>query len=709
MKIRKAFILLLSCLLAAGLFWAMTAVYENIIKIEPALSEGAFVKEQVAIGEGSNIYAMCRIEKGFFLYRTEFRAAGAGSFYKIDDEAVVTQIPYEADKFEKVLGVFSDSKGRPAMAIKRASDYRVKVLSEKGEVLSDMDITEALHSLEAFEGSVTDMRMDAEGFLYVNTGNAVLCLDENGNKKEMLPGKNFGFLRKLGNGTVAYVYNNHDGHVYVQCLKNGEMGEKYELPISGFDADWKIIDGLEYDIYYCDAANIIWGYDFLGKNMVSLGSLAESGINEEFVGEICPSPASGFYASLWDYGELARPEQKLYALGRTPEKEEKTSVILAGINVDSRIEGLASAFNESNEEYRVIIKDYKEYEEPKKQLVLDVMSGYGPDILCLEGLELHSLIAKGLLEDLYPYLKSDFKCSDFHENVLSLLETDGKLYQLPSGFDIGGWIGKEASVSGEETAGYVEGCTEYELLSALVGNSFSEFVDYDTGSCHFDSEKFEKLLVLAEKRKDPEPAKDTERIIDEIRGGRISAVDVSKEGDVLGLLQRYRQLFGGEVSIVPYPSGKKNGFGFLPRQKMAITSMSGQKEAAWKFLSTLYAPDYQYQESFTMISLRRDCTEEYIRINAATEAYDNDRGYRIEPFLGEDLYGDVSLKRKPSSKEDIRQFQAIVEGIDHEIIYDSPVLDIVSEEAEAYFHKEKTSREVSENIQNRVTIYLQEQ
>lgn len=689
MKIRKGFILLLSCLLAGGIFLAVTAVYKNAIKKEPALSDSAFMKEQLNIGEGSNLYSMCRIEKGFFLYQTEFKAAGDSSFYRIDDEGLITQIPYKADKFEKVLGVFSDSKGRPAMAVKRVSDYRVKVLSENGEVLSDIDIAEALHSLEAFEGSVTDIRMDAEGCLYVNIGNAVLCCDGNGNKSGMLPGKNFGFLRKLGNGTVAYVYNNHDGHVYVQCLKNGEAGGKYELPISGFDADWKIIDGLDYDIYYCDTANIIWGYDFLEKNSVSLGSLDESGIDGEAVGEIHPSPDSGFYASLWDYGELARPEQKLYALGRTLEKEEKVSVILAGMNIDSRIERLAAAFNEGNEKYQIIIKDYEEYEEPKKQLVLDVMSEQAPDILCLEGLELHSLIAKGLLEDLYPYLESDYECSDFHASILSLLETDGKLYQLPSGFDIGGWIGKEASVLGEESTGYVEGCTEYDLLLALVGNSFFEFVDYDTRSCHFNSKEFEKLLVLAEKRKDPEPVKDTERIIDEIRGGRILAADISKEGDVLGLLQRYRQLFGGDVSIVPYPSNGKTGFGFLPRQKMAMTSMSGQKAAAWQFLSMLYALDYQYQESFTMIPLRRDCTEEYIRINAAKEAYDNDWGYRIEPFDGEELYGDVSLQRKPSSKEDISQFQTMIEGIDHEIIYDNPILDIVLEEAEAYFRKEK--------------------
>ncbi|MBD5543441.1 MAG: hypothetical protein HDR01_04130 [Lachnospiraceae bacterium] len=709
MKIKRGIIILLSCLLAGGLFFAMTAVYHNVVKEEPALSDAAFVKEQMTIGEDSNIYAICRIENGFFLYRTEFGAAGGSSFYWIDDGGAVMEIPYEADKFEKVLCVFSDSEGRPAMAVKRASRYQVKVLSEDGKVLSDMDITEALHSLEAFADRITDIRMDADGFLYVNTGNAVLACDEDGNRKGVISGKDFGFLRKLGSGMVAYVYNHHDGHVYVQCLKEGAPEEKYELPISGFDADWKIIDGLEYDIYYCDTANIIWGYHLLEKNMTQIGSLDESGIDAETVCEICPALDSGFYASLWDYGELAKPEQKLYALGRTLEKEEKISVILAGMNVDTRIRGLAATFNENNGEYQIIIKDYNEYEEPEKQLVLDVMSEHAPDILCLEGVGLHSLIAKGLLEDMYPYLESDYELSEFHTNILSLLETDGKLYQLPAGYEIGGWIGDETSVLGEENTGYVEGCTEYDLLLELVGNHFSDFVDYETKTCHFASGEFEKLLVLSEKRKDPEPVKDTDQIIDEIRGGKVLAVDILGEGDVLGLLQKYRQLFGREVSLMPYPSGGATGFGFLPRQKMAITSMSRKKDAAWKFLSMLYAPDYQYQESFTMIPLRKDCTEEYIRINAAREAYENAWGYQIEPFDGESLYGDVSLQRKPSSKEDIEQFQKVIEEIDHEVIYDNPIMDIVLEEAKAYYNQEKTSREVGESIQNRVAIYLEEQ
>ena len=50
-----------------------------------------------------------------------------------------------------------------------------------------------------------------------------------------------------------------------------------------------------------------------------------------------------------------------------------------------------------------------------------------------------------------------------------------------------------------------------------------------------------------------------------------------------------------------------------------------------------------------------------------------------------------------------------MKGIDHEVMYNNPIMDIVLEEAKAYYDKEKTSGEVSEDIQNRVAIYLQEQ
>jgi len=89
-----------------------------------------------------------------------------------------------------------------------------------------------------------------------------------------------------------------------------------------------------------------------------------------------------------------------------------------------------------------------------------------PDILDVTGLLFSRYAAKGLFEDLYPFIDADpeLQRDDLVENVIRLKETDGALYRAASYFGIGTLMGK-SSVLGNSI-----GWTMDEFL-AVVKNS----------------------------------------------------------------------------------------------------------------------------------------------------------------------------------------------------------------------------------------------
>ena len=109
---------------------------------------------------------------------------------------------------------------------------------------------------------------------------------------------------------------------------------------------------------------------------------------------------------------------------------------MAVLYIDYRVQEMVVAFNRKNDKYRIEIADYSEYNNDKDgwdagqtKLRTEILSGNVPDIFCLNGLNYTQLAAKGILEDLYPYMDADkdMKRSDFFQNVLQAFEVNGKL------------------------------------------------------------------------------------------------------------------------------------------------------------------------------------------------------------------------------------------------------------------------------------------
>ena len=141
---------------------------------------------------------------------------------------------------------------------------------------------------------------------------------------------------------------------------------------------------------------------------------------------------------------------------------DKKVLTLACNDINWEIRKHVVEFNKTNPEYRIQITDYFQYNTEDDytigttRLNTDIVSGKVPDILVLnENLPLESYMAKGLFEDLYPYIDKDdaFRREDFFPNVLKAYENNGKLYRLVPRFTVYTVTGKTADVGDRTVAG----------------------------------------------------------------------------------------------------------------------------------------------------------------------------------------------------------------------------------------------------------------
>jgi ABC-type glycerol-3-phosphate transport system substrate-binding protein len=124
----------------------------------------------------------------------------------------------------------------------------------------------------------------------------------------------------------------------------------------------------------------------------------------------------------------------LYLMTKVDPSEvaDKQQITYAGIWVSDTVRSQAVKFNKSQDKYQIVIKDYSAEDEPYTKMNADLVAGDVPDIIELTGLDSEKYISKGMLEDLYTYMDkdADINKEDFIDNIIEVMETDGKLYHI---------------------------------------------------------------------------------------------------------------------------------------------------------------------------------------------------------------------------------------------------------------------------------------
>ena len=410
------------------------------------------------------------------------------------------------------------------------------------------------------------------------------------------------------------------------------------------------------------------------------------------------------------------------------------TLLYANLSKNSNIRSLVNKFNTAHAgEVRIEVRNYFEEDgwSGRERLLAEMAAGHGPDILDLRDLPYRALVQQEYLEDLWPYIENDpdLGRDGVLEAPLKAAEVDGGLYAAFGSVTIDTLVGTASQV-GDRTswtfqelqdafAAMPEGATIFEfdtsreeVASRLMLLSMEDYVDWETGTCSFDSPGFRSMLEFigqfpTSKEVDEETAAfaDLQALLTEAQERSMKGLQMldNRATVTLRWLPTRNAEHGGQCAFVGYPveDGSVGSAFEFAGSCLAMSSACGNKEAAWEFMRTVYTePKDGTPDNNSAIPIWKVLYDKQKDTLMRTEQ-------EIVPFL---LTQQQIVTVPPLAEEEVRRFEDFINSIDKiELIVERDLLNLVLEVCAPYFSGDKPLDETVALVQNRVGLYLSEQ
>ncbi len=595
------------------------------------------------------------------------------------------------------------------------------------------------------------------------------CLDDKGNL--LLPAPDGGIQAFSMDGQKSYdiefsgyvysMFNLKDGRAAAFCYDMDEPDYNKAMALhvidsekGAFEADSYNLDSFEfipgggdYDAYYT-ASGQLYGYNLGDEEGQPLFNWTNCNVNNSMI-QISRVTGDGIIQGIsgqWDDNGGDR-EYEYFSISQVPYSSlpQKAVLTMAVQYLDYNTQNAVINFNRSSDNVRIEIKDYSQYNNEKDwsagltKLTTEIMAGNMPDIISVsEQIPYRQLAAKGLLEDLYPYMEADgsFNKEDFFPNVLSALEVDGKLYAACAGFmvqtvagassvvgDTPGWTYDDyyaaLATMPEGCEGFDLGCDRESMLTAALVLDMTDFVDWNAGTCNFDSQEFIDMLEFANQFPSKSYYENYEFTADDSAASRIAQgkqmLTLASFTGTNYILFDFDQMFGGSSTCIGFPTNNGVGNIMAMGESYAMSSSCKDKEAAWQFLRSFLTEEYQIKGSYLPTnmkafekSLEKAMETEYQKDGNGNYVLD-ENGQRIPVALGMASDGVNTYEIYATSPRQAEQLRQVIDTSTKMMDYDQSIIDIVLEEAAAYFAGQKSAQDVAKLIQSKANIYINEQ
>ncbi len=636
-------------------------------------------------------------------------------------------------------------------------------LDAQGNELDRIDISnldEALAGVLGEDEYINNHTFDSEGNLYVVTASKIYALDPQMNILFSVEGKDmWSEPIQLGGGLMGMQVWEDDETSETSTNKlrtidpaKQDWGPEYILSSNVYDLS---PGGGDYLCYY-QLNDSIFGFKAAADDSAAgegerLFSWIEADIDYSDVNGFYFLPDGRVAALLMEWpedGKGSSAKISVVILTATPREElpEKTTLIYASLYLSYDARRKILDFNKRSDQYRIEVRDYAEYDtDGKGQMALqklntEILAGNVPDILDTNNLPLRQYGAKGILEDLWPFIDSD---PDLGRDALMVrpLEAnaqDGKLYEIFSSFSIQTAAGPSKIVGDSlswtladlQTAleKMPEGCsimgqddTQESMLRLLMSLNMDQFVDWTTGKCSFDSEDFKAMLEFC--RSFPvewdweKQGEDYEDANSRIMNGRqlLSTMNVS---DFTWSVQSPAAVFNNEFTFVGFP--RENGsagsyFSFY--RGLAMTSSCADKEGAWSFIRQTLLPQVENGRYYGNFPINKADFDKVVRQSMEIE-YETDEngkpvldedGNKIPVYMG-DIWvtNDLQVPSRAATQEDVDKVMELYNAVDSMYAYDEKIFDAVKEVASQYFAGDKPLDDTASLIQSKVSLYVNE-
>ena len=597
---------------------------------------------------------------------------------------------------------------------------------------------------------------DRAGNLYAVTETEIIMLDPQLNKVFSVEGEDIaGSPTLLSNGRLGllnYIYD-EEKETGAWTMKTvdpeaQDWGEEYTLPENAYNA---YPGGGEYLFYYQNGDSI-YGYKAGAAEGEKIFSWIDSDINRsnmEFF-SFLPDGRVVVVTREWQ-SDNSKVELAIMTATDRSQLPEKTTLTYATMYLGYDVRSQIIEFNKTSDKYRIEVRDYSEFATAEDssagltRLNTEIVAGNVPDMLETGSIPLRQYAAKGLLEDLWPFIEGDTDIggrAGVMEHVLNAAEQDGKLYEIFTNFAIRTVAGPKNIVGDrmswtladlqEALAKMPEGCaifgqtdTKTDMLSNVMAQNADSFVDWSTGQCRFDSEDFKALLAFCNSF----PAEyDWENSQDEwedpytrIISGKqmLTSVYFSQlrwdflENDGLFKSQ-------GGAAFIGYPREDGGvGSSFTTNGGVAMSAACKDKEGAWSFMRTRLLSQSTDEESaryWSNFPVNKADFDKMVE-DAMTVQYEQDENG--QPLLDENgqpieiketwwISDDLQLEQGAVTQEQYDRFMALYNATDSVYYFDEAIYDIVADMAGAYFAGDRSLDDTAAQIQSRVTLYVNE-
>lgn len=485
-------------------------------------------------------------------------------------------------------------------------------------------------------------------------------------------------------------------------LKYGCMDASGNLYYLGGDniVRWNILTGKRDNIFDCKANNI------------------------------CSNAIARKVMTIRENGDLvimdsATEKQNIYVLSPVPPENARTLTLVSTSNENQMPQAAAVLFSMKNPGVKIEFSGLEasgigsrdEAQAYADNLLNRIVAGDAPDMFIVSPENMQILYEKGALADLTGIIPSQTQEQVF-DCIWNAGTIDGKLMGLTTSLSASGiLVSDELWSQNTWTLEDILALAEAEPKDTLKGliplsgyrplasdvldwlalqNIDPALVDRESGTCHFDSEVFRRLLEYCKNTpvpasnpdsQDPAPAR-------AVRDGEYLAY----AREVYGFpdFSYQMSLFPENYHWVGIPTRGESGNLVQTGFFLVVSKDTENMDLIKEFLPFLYDSDLQRQ--FPGNCLRRDVLRERVFVSEMDSS--------VNFSIGDGNY--LTLDGKPDGTSYVEDYIAFLDNCVPRPPRDNTIADIVLEEAEAYFAGDKDMDTVIDIIQSRVQLYLNE-
>ncbi len=598
---------------------------------------------------------------------------------------------------------------------------RIVETDGKGRLQMQADILPGLKEL-GYGGILLSFCVDGDGYIYVTT------MDEGKGGLYVTDGKGTAVASyicrvafadiifspvKDDSGRIFFPVKDSSEQATRLLWKNGknEIAELCRMENAGIDT-WYCMR--ESKLYYVEL-NMIVRWDVITGKREEVFDLEENGIAERSCTTLLWDDSGNLYLRY-----ISKSEDWVSRMSYE-EPESKDSIDI-GITTWGRganfIKSELATYKRENPQCPLKVEDTVPTDNSKERMLVDVITGKGPDMLYVSYRDLLRLNNNGALREIEGLLPEAVKAT-LLPGVIEYGEIEDGLYGIPVCVQMQtmftnrniwngkGWTLDEAleaaennpAIHGIFTAQTGYGLNEYDTLRLLVepdiAQEKSKFIDWEKRTSHFEEKNFMRVLETVKNYEEQRTGKEA----DEDYGIAMqSALGMDSSEIGIGIFSILSSKLGEDCYAVGLPAEDHRG-NYLIAEGLFVVNVNVEEEklkTIGKLIEYFLGMECQ-QKIWDDISVIDGLIDTHIKYSEIHNQYYWDDGTDVKKLLSAKKDG------TPYTGEFRELLRSAVPYKDY-----CPIYDIVAEEAGAFWSGQKDATEVTRLIDRRVQLYLDE-